>query len=76
MANLPAQCSTVLTAGNFEPVLVDAETMPTVVLKALASKETGPPLPHLDAKALRALIGVSDAGMVLPDRNPQCRHRH
>ena len=44
MANLPAQCSTVLTAGNFEPA--DAETMPTVTLKALASKEAGPPLPR------------------------------
>ena len=70
MANLPAQCSTVLTAGNFEPISADAETMPTVTLKALASKEAGPPLPRLDADALLALIGVSEAGMPLPDRNP------
>jgi len=45
--------------------------MPTVAVKALASKEAGPPLPRLDAEALRALIGVSDAKMPLPDLNPK-----
>jgi penicillin-insensitive murein DD-endopeptidase len=69
MASLPAQCSTVLTAAK--PISVDAETMPSVAVKALASKEAGPPLPRLDAEALRALIGVSDAKMPLPDLNPK-----
>jgi penicillin-insensitive murein DD-endopeptidase len=70
MAELPAQCSTVLTAGGSVPIPVGAEDMPIVALKALASKEAGPQLPRLDAAALRALIGVREAGMPLPDRNP------
>jgi penicillin-insensitive murein endopeptidase len=62
MADLPAQCSTVLTAGR-----ADDNNVATATLKALASKEAGPPLPRLDPAALRALIGM---GMPLPDRNP------
>jgi hypothetical protein len=45
--------------------------MPVVALKALASKEAGPPLPRLDAAAHRALIGVREAGMPLPHRKPE-----
>jgi penicillin-insensitive murein DD-endopeptidase len=62
MADLPAQCSTVLTAGRTDDTNVAAAT-----LKVLASKEAGPPLPRLDPAALRALIGT---GIPLPDRNP------
>jgi penicillin-insensitive murein DD-endopeptidase len=65
MADLPAQCSTVLTAGES-----NISTIPVASLTALASKEAGPPLPRLDAAALRALIGISGAGVPLPDRNP------
>ena len=39
MAKLPQECSTVLAAGGFEPVPVNAGTMPPQVLKALASRE-------------------------------------
>jgi hypothetical protein len=40
------------------------------VLKALASKETGPPPPKLDPAARRALI-ASSSEMSLPERNPK-----
>ena len=70
MANLPPECGTVLTAGGFEPVPLDADTMPGPVFKALASKEAGPPPPKLDAAALEALI-AREAGMSLPARNPK-----
>lgn len=70
MAALPAECSTVLTAGGFEAVPRSSDVMPAAVLTALASKEAGPPLPRLDAAALRALIEFRDAKMPLPDRNP------
>ena len=65
MADLLVQCSTVLTAGES-----NINTMPAVPLTALAGKEAGPPLPRLDAAALRELIGISGAGVPLPDRNP------
>ena len=61
---------TVLTAGGFEPVPLDADTMPGPVFKALASKESGPPPPKLDHAALEALI-AREAGMSLPARNPK-----
>jgi penicillin-insensitive murein DD-endopeptidase len=70
MAKLPQECSTVLTAGGFEPQPVKAETMPAPILRALASKESGPPPPKLDAAALAALIASTQAGIPLPDRNP------
>jgi hypothetical protein len=38
MANLPPECGTVLTAGGFEPVPLDADTMPGPVFKALAQQ--------------------------------------
>jgi len=69
MADLPAECGTVLTAGGFDAVPASGDSMPAAALNALASKEAGPPLPRLDAAALRALIAVSD-GVPLPDRNP------
>jgi hypothetical protein len=62
MPDLPAQCSTVLTAGRTDDTNVAA-----AALKVVASKEAGPPLPRLDPAALRALSGT---GMPLPDRNP------
>ena len=70
MTNLPRECGTVLTAGGFEPpVPVNADTLPEPVLKALASKESGPPPPKLDAAARRALM-ASSSGVPLPERNP------
>jgi len=69
MAKLPQ--GTVLTAGGFEPVPVNAGTMPPPVLKALASKESGPPPPKLDAAARAALIASMQAAIPLTDRNPR-----
>jgi hypothetical protein len=71
MAKLPQECSAVLAAGGFEPTPVNADTMPPQVLKALASKESGPPPPKLDASALAALIASMRAAIPLPDRNPK-----
>jgi penicillin-insensitive murein endopeptidase len=70
VADLPKECGTVLTAGGYEPVPANADSMPPAVLQAIASKEAGPPPPRLDAAALRALIGGSESGVPLPDRNP------
>jgi penicillin-insensitive murein endopeptidase len=69
MANLPRECGTVLTAGGFEPP-VDADAMSAAVLKAVTSKESGPPPPKIDRVALQALIDSTGAGVPLPDRNP------
>jgi len=71
MAKLPQECSTVLIAGGFKPEPVNAGTMSPQVLKALASKESGPPPPKLDAAALAALIASTQAAIPLPDRNPK-----
>jgi penicillin-insensitive murein endopeptidase len=73
MANLPPECGTVLTAGGFEPVPLNADTMPGPVFKALTSKEAGPPPPKLDAAARAALIAAANAGMSPPTRNPRRR---
>ena len=70
MAALPAECGAVLTAGGFEVVPRSNDVVPAAALNVLASKEAGPPLPRLDAAALRALIELSNAKMPLPDRNP------
>jgi penicillin-insensitive murein DD-endopeptidase len=71
MADLPRECGTVLTSGGFEPVPANADTMPPAVLKALASKESGPPPPKLDPAALQAMTGGgAPVAMPLPDRNP------
>ena len=71
MASLPPECATVLTSGGFEPpVPGNTGMMPEHVLKALASKESGPPPPRLEPAALRALIASTDAGVPLPVRNP------
>jgi hypothetical protein len=65
MSKLPRECGTVLTAGGFEPpVPANADPLPEPVLKALASKETGPPPPQLDAAARQALIRGQLAGAV------------
>jgi penicillin-insensitive murein DD-endopeptidase len=71
MSKLPRECGTVLTAGGFEPpVPFNADNLPEPVLKALASKETGPPPPKLDPAARRALI-ASSSEIKLPERNPR-----
>jgi penicillin-insensitive murein DD-endopeptidase len=70
MSKLPQECRTVLTAGDFEPLVPNnTEPLPEPVRKALASKETGPPPPKLDAAARRALI--ASYWMPLPKRNPR-----
>ena len=71
MSKLPRECGTVLTAGGFEPpVPGNADPLPEPVLKALASKETGPPPPKLDAAARQALL-ASNSRVPLPERNPK-----
>jgi penicillin-insensitive murein endopeptidase len=71
MSKLPQECGTVLTAGGFEPPIpVNANNLPQPVLKALASKETGPPPPKLDPAARRALL-ASSSKVPLPERNPK-----
>jgi len=71
MSKLPQECRTVLTAGGFEPsVPNNTDPLPEPVRKALASKETGPPPPQLDAAARRALL-ASSSEMPLPERNPR-----
>ena len=70
MSKLPQECGTVLTAGGLEPPIPVNAGLAQPVLKALASKETGPPPPKLDPAARRALI-ASSSGMPLPERNPR-----
>ena len=70
MSKLPRECGTVLTAGGFEPqVPANADTLPEPVLKALASKESGPPPPKLDPATRHALL-ASSSKVPLPERNP------
>ena len=71
MSKLPQECRTVLTAGGFEPpVPNNTDPLPEPVRKALASKETGPPPPRLDAAARQALL-ASSSRVPLPERNPK-----
>ena len=70
MSKLPQECGTVLSAGGLEPPIPVNAGLAQPVLKALASKETGPPPPKLDPAARRALI-ASSSGMPLPERNPR-----
>jgi hypothetical protein len=70
MSKLPQECGTVLTAGGLEPPIPVNAGLAQPVLKALASKETGPPPPKLDPATRRALI-ASSSGMPLPERNPR-----
>jgi penicillin-insensitive murein endopeptidase len=70
MAQLPKECGAVLTAGGFEPPIPKEGDAPAA-LKAMATKDAGPPIPTLTAAQLKALVGGSDdGGMPLPDRNP------
>ena len=70
MADLPRECGTVLTSGGFEPP-ANADAMPPALLKAMSSKESGPPPPTLDRAARQAMIENSTpVTMPLPDRNP------
>jgi penicillin-insensitive murein DD-endopeptidase len=71
MAQLPKECGTVLTSGGFEPPIPKEGDVPAA-LKAMATKDAGPPIPTLTAAQLQALIGGADpGGMPLPDRNPK-----
>ena len=71
MSKLPRECGTVLTAGGFEPpVPNNTDPLPEPVLKALFSKETGPPPPKLDAATRQALL-ASTSKVPLPERNPK-----
>ena len=70
MADLPRECGTVLTSGGFEPP-ANADAMPPALLKAMRSKESGPPPPQLDPATRQAMIAKSPATAIpLPDRNP------
>jgi penicillin-insensitive murein endopeptidase len=70
MAQLPKECGTVLTSGGFEPPIAKEGDVPAA-LKAMATKDAGPPIPVLTAAQLQALTGGADpGGMPLPDRNP------
>jgi penicillin-insensitive murein endopeptidase len=69
VADLPKDCKTVLASGGHDPSATDPATVP-VALRAVASKDAGPPPPRLDAAALQALIGGKPSGMPLPDRKP------
>src|SRR5262249_49822581 len=71
MSKLPLECGTVLTAGGFEPPIPNnADPLPEPVLKALASKETGPPPPKLDPATRRARL-ASASRVPLNKRNPK-----
>jgi hypothetical protein len=70
----------VIAAGGNKPVMAaSAGALPAALEAAANSKEAGPPVPILDADALKelvsgkktvdALVSVS-AAMPLPDRNP------
>jgi penicillin-insensitive murein endopeptidase len=84
LADLPKECATVLGAGGGAPAIAEDGTVPAA-LKLPASKDAGPPAPHLDEAALEALkaemSGKSNAkptteaasaagSMPLPDRKP------
>jgi penicillin-insensitive murein endopeptidase len=72
MGDLPAECKTVLTSGGNVPI-TDGSPVPAV-LKAMASKEAGPPVPTLSPEEIAALKGSKGGnapGVVpLPDRKP------
>jgi penicillin-insensitive murein DD-endopeptidase len=83
LGDLPKECMTVLGAGGGAPAIAEDGTVPAA-LKLPASKDAGPPAPHLDEAALEALKAemsgkskptteaASAAGSVpLPDRKPQ-----
>ena len=74
MAQLPRECGTVLTAGGYTPEPPPEGETPAAI-KALATKDAGPPIPTLSPDQLKALIGTpagttDTAEMPLPDRNP------
>jgi penicillin-insensitive murein DD-endopeptidase len=69
MAQLPKECGTVLTSGGFEPPIPKEGDVPAA-LKAMATKDAGPPIPTLTAAQLQALTGSGPGGMPLPARNP------
>jgi penicillin-insensitive murein endopeptidase len=84
MAQLPKECGAVLTAGGFEPPAAGTDR-PEAVLKAIAAKDAGPPIPTLTPEQLKELTEKKDdktgkaktaeaaadpPGMPLPDRNP------
>jgi penicillin-insensitive murein endopeptidase len=69
MAQLPKECGTVLTSGGFEPPIPKEGDVPAA-LKAMATKDAGPPIPTLTAAQLQDLTGSGPGGMPLPARNP------
>ena len=74
MAQLPRECGTVLTAGGYTPEPPPEGETPAAI-KALATKDAGPPIPTLSPDQLKAMIGTpagttDTAEMPLPDRNP------
>jgi penicillin-insensitive murein endopeptidase len=72
LGDLPRECMTVLNSGGGPPAIVEDGHVPAA-LKAEAGKDAGPPLPHLDAVGLQALMAGSGAApgtVPLPDRKP------
>jgi penicillin-insensitive murein endopeptidase len=73
LADLPKDCRDVLAAGGDVPVITADTGLPPIALRALASKDAGPPLPRLTQEQLQILLAGGDltASMSLPDRNPR-----
>jgi len=69
LKNLPKDCRTVLTSGDYELLSVDDE-LPPAALRAAASREAGPGVPLLSKTQLQNLLKGGKVGMPLPVRNP------
>lgn len=72
LTDLPEQCESVLTSGNASVLPEPGE--PSAMLRAIASKEAGPPLPAPDPNMLNILKNGGDPAkepVPLPDRKPR-----
>ena len=54
LGDLPRECTTVLNSGGGAPTIAEDGTVPAA-LEVAATKDAGPPAPHLDATGLEAL---------------------
>ncbi|MGB6909117.1 MAG: penicillin-insensitive murein endopeptidase [Methyloceanibacter sp.] len=82
LRDLPQECTAVLNSGDGAPTIAEDGTVPAA-LKLEASKDAGPPAPHLDAEGLEALkaelsgkkpataaASATSESVPLPDRKP------
>lgn len=69
LRDLPKDCRTVLTAGDYELLSVDDE-LPPVALKAAASKEAGPGVPLFTKTQLHNVLKGGQVNVPMPNRNP------